>query len=330
MSTGKILEKMDKVQLYELIFIRKCIREDLKHNEVCSQLSPATYLKTVKLEDYEGDREKFESFQKGRLKTLAQKKCWHLCYFDDVGDNDHPGVRDVAYRLNRVVVKTLSPTADGFTPEELFKHVENEIEFLKKYYSNNSVGHCNYPGPTTNFSGDSMRGAIRSMGIRDDKDAQIIRDAIAIECSQIARKAFFLYRGADFQNDSANCWSNKNKPYSLSFGSSLFAGSLYDGGATAFYYMRKGKNAYAIPVPFDHLNSSPFFIPPTNTVAQLFGHGEIFHGRTKAWKDYDLKKIGGLPGSAKDFKTDHLKSELSKDELLIQFQHYKNQAIQLK
>ena len=246
--------------------------------------------------------------------------------------------------MNHVVAKALSPTASGLTHEELSNHTEKEIKFLKAHYQKgleemeklskgikiDSIGDCSTPGPTTNFGYESNRGASRSMGIRDEKDAQIIRDAIAIDCSKVAQRAFILYRGADFQNDSANCWSSNDKPYSLSFGSSLFAGSIYDGGATAFHYMRNGQNAYAIPIPFDQLNSSPFFIPPTNTVAQLFGDGEIFHGRTKVWKDYDLNQIGGMNIGVNGRKRDHLKSELSKDELINQFQNYKNQAIQLK
>jgi len=328
--------------LYELIFIRKCIKEDLKHNKICPLLSKTSHTTTVDF--FEGDQEKFRTYEENRKKLLTERKCWHLCYFDNVGDNNHPGVRDVAYRLNRIATKTLSPKTDGFTYKELSKHTENEIEFLKNHYKKgldeikklqkgikvHSIDDCSTPGPTTNFGYESIKGSIKPMGIRDDKDAQIIRNAITLECSKIAQRAFILYRGADFQKDSANCWNERDKPYSLSFGSSLFAGCLFDGGATAFYYMRNGKNAYAIPVPFHQLNSSPFFIPPTNTTAQLFGDGEIFHSRTKAWKDYDLKQIGGMNMGANGHQRDHLKSELSKQELTTQFQNYKNQAIQLK
>lgn len=136
------------------------------------------------------------------------------------------------------------------------------------------------------------------MGIRNETDAQIIRDAIAFECSKIAVHSLFLYRGSDFQKDSASSLPEQDKPYSLSYGSSLFAGCLYDGGATAFHYMRNEKNAYAVPLAFHQLDDSPFFVPTTHPVAQLSGDGEIFHARTKAWKDFDLLKIGGMKGGA--------------------------------
>ncbi|QLH35469.1 MAG: hypothetical protein HWD61_04370 [Parachlamydiaceae bacterium] len=168
------------------------------------------------------------------------------------------------------------------------------------------------------------------MGIRNEIDAQIIRDAVALECSKIAQHSLFLYRGGDFQKDSISCWGDKDKAYSLSFGSSLFAGCLFDGGATAFHYMRNGKNAYAIPVSFDQLTRSPFFVPTTHTLAQLFGDGEIFHARTKAWKDYDANKLGGMNMGANGHERNHLISNLSKEELYAQFETYKNKAVQLK
>ncbi|MBA3603083.1 MAG: hypothetical protein H0W50_05460 [Parachlamydiaceae bacterium] len=94
--------------------------------------------------------------------------------------------------------------------------------------------------------------------------------------------------------------------------------------------MRNGQNAYAVPVTFDQLNDSPFFVPTTHTVAQLFGDGEIFHARTKAWKDFDLKKIGGMNVGAKGHVRDHLSSNLGKEEVDSQFKAYKNKAFQLK
>jgi len=191
------------------------------------------------------------------------------------------------------------------------------------------ISSCSTPGPTTNFGFESTKGSIKPMGIRNETDAQII-DAIALDCSKIAQHSLFLYRGADLQKDSISCWSDKDTPYSLSYGSSLFAGCLYDGGATAFHYMRNRRNAYAIAVPFDQLNDSPFFIPTTHTVAQLFGDGETFHARTKAWKDFDMEKIGGMNIGANGHMRDHLKSNLSKEALNTQFKTYKNKAFQLK
>lgn len=318
--------------LYELIFIRKCIKEDLKHNGICDQLNRSNH--TMNLEDFDGDQVKFDTWKTRREKRLREKKCWHLAYFTDAGDDSHAGVQDVAYRLNKAATKKLSPTPEGFTHLELRNHAESEIDFLKRYHQEcstaESVSSCTYPGPTTNFGYESTRGYVKSMGIRSDRDAEIVLNAVAMDCSKAAQRAFLVFRGADFQKDSPHPWNDESRSYSLSMGSSLFAGCLFDGGATAFHFMRDGKNAYGIPVPFDQLETSPFYIPPTNTVSQLFGDGEIFHVRTKAWKDFNVEDIGGMNCGANGRQRDHLRSELPKEEFIKQFYAYKNQAIQLK
>jgi len=169
--------------LYELIFIRKCIREDLKDNKICSQLSPDTWCNAVTIKDFEGNQKKFESFEMERIKNiLKEKNCWHLCFFDHPGDNKHPGVRDVAYRLNRAIVKTLSPPIDGFSYKEFSLLTERQIKFLTHHFQTKGGGrvHCRYSGPTNNFGSESSRGMIYPMPISEDKHAQIIRNALVL------------------------------------------------------------------------------------------------------------------------------------------------------
>lgn len=331
--------------LIELILIRKCIKEDLKNNEICPFLNRQEHhyihhpenLRFYQTEDPQRRKENLEEIQ--ALKD--KRKCWHLCYFDDVGDNQHADLKKIAFRLNKAIVKTLSPSNEGFSYQEFSVYAEKEIDFLKMHYHKDSKemerlyainkdksNGCRVPGPTMNFGYELTRD--KPMGIRNEIDAQIIRDAVKLDCSKIAQQSFILYRGANFEKDACFCWDDKDKPYSLSFGSSLFAGCLFDGGATAFHYMRNGRNAYAIPVPFDQLNDSPFFIPPANTCAQLFADGEIFHARTKAWANFDMNKIGGMNNNTNGYKREHLKSNLSQAELIDKFQKYKKQSIQLK
>lgn len=337
--------------LYELIFIEKCIREDLRDKKICPFLLPLLDAKFLEVTTKE-----YESYLNDKKTKQIEKKCWHLCHFMDAGDNEHLHVKNVAYRLNKAMIKAFNPTPEGFTHQELSTLAEKEIEFLKMHYKKcneelererkgegvKSIANCNTPGPTTNFGFESYRGSIKPMGIRHEKDAQIIRNAIALECSQLAHHSLFLYRGGHFQKDSAYCLTDRNIPYSVSLGTSLFAGCVHDGGATAFHFMRdkeiylkifkqdKENEAYAIPIPFDQVKNSVFYIPPKNTVAQLFGDGEIFHARTKAWKDFDLKKLKGMNMGANGYKRDHLTSHLNQEEHISQFQYYKNQAVQLK
>lgn len=328
--------------LYELIFIRKCIQEDLKHNGICLELFHRSETMPLLKEKFKCNFDEFEAYLDSEK---LKRKCWHLRGFVDMEGNEDAGVKSVAYRLNNLIFKAFNPSSEGFTHQEFAAFAEKEIEFLKDHHKNlekvkeissevegvSIDAFCNVHSPTINFASELIRGEAKPMGIRDGTDAQIIREAIALECSQIAQHSLFLYRGANFKEDSTFCWSDPDKPYSLSYGSSLFAGCVHDGEATAFFYMRNQRNnAYAIPVSFDQLNDSPFFVPTTHSVVQLFGKGEIFHARTKAWKDFDVKKIGGRIIGTNGHKRDHLKSNLSKEELNTQFKTCKNKAIQLK
>jgi hypothetical protein len=306
--------------LYELIFLRKCIEEDLTHKSIC------------KIHPLAADTAK-------NVEIRKERKCWHLCYFKDAGDNQNPKVLQVAYRLNSVVEKTLGRTENGYTFKELGRHTQNELEFFMNHFQQGyvlenpdvtSIFNCSTHSPTNNFGWEGNRGRMRPMGIRNAEDSTIIVNALAVDCSTVAQKAFILYRGSHFESDSLKGW-DKEKPYSTSFGSSVFAGAIHDAGASAFHFMRNvNANAYAMAIPFEKLYTSPFYIPPTNTICQLFGDGEIFHARTKAWKGADLTTIGGMNFGVNGSNRDHLQSELPQEEMLAQFQEYKTQAIQLK
>ena len=314
--------------LYELIFIKKCIKEDLIHKKICPFLNRSEHKMGIKF--FDGDQQKYDAHLSANATLQKERQCWHLCYFVDAGDHEHTGVKEVAYRLNQAITKTLSPAKEGMTHEEFSTHVEKKLEFLKAHYNNSPISSSTTPGPTTNFATESTRGYINPMGIRDEADAQIIRRALALDCSKIAQNSFLLYRGADFQKDSVSCLNEKDRPYRLSYGTSLFAGCLYDGGASAFHFMRSCVNAYAIAILFDQFNDSPFYIPPTNTVAQFFGDGEDFQGGTKEWKGFDVHMMRGVGGGAKSGQVGHLESNLSQEDLIAQFEHYMSEAIQLK
>jgi hypothetical protein len=310
--------------LYELIFIRKCIQEDMKNEKNCIYLDSNNH--ALNLDFFKGNQQKFGEFSRDKENQQAKRKCWHLCHFSNEGDNEHPKLKDVVFRMNKVIIKALNLPAEGFTHQEYQSFVDKEIQFLNNHYKQ-GVGAERVKGPTTNFGVDKNT---TSMCIRNKADAKIIQDAVTLECSKAAQHALFLFRGANFNKDSVISWTDRQISYSLSYGSSLFAGCLFDGGATAFYYMRKEKNAYALPVSFEQVTSSPFYVPRTNTAVQLFGDGETFHARTKAWKDYDLQHIEGINFGDNFMERDHLKSELSQAELISQFEHYKKNAVQLK
>lgn len=301
--------------LYELAFIRKCIKEDIKQKKKCPFLSVTLqqYLdkEQVDIIFSRKSKEEREAIYKDNQDIKTKRKCWHVFYFNNPGDNEHEGVKEIAHRMNNVLIKNCELKKGTY--EEFSALTEKQIDFLKD-------------------KGCYQYGTERPMSIPNETTEQFIKNALALDCSRIAEQSTFLYRGSDFQKDAPfkNHSSSDMRPFSLSYGSSVFAGCLYDAGATAFTYLRKETNAHAIFVPFDQLNDSPFYIPTTNTVAQLFGKGETFHGRTKTWKDFDVEKMEGMYELSSEETLDHLKSNLSKEEFLKQFQEYKSKAIQLK
>jgi hypothetical protein len=319
--------------LYELILIRKCIEEDLENKSIC----PLSLFN-----NHNNSNSLSINFKNPFGKK--QYQCWHLCFFDKFGDNHHPYVKEISYQINQVIVKLLSPKDGCFSMYELSRYYEREISFFRNYYAkskkgdlDDSIKFSSYSTITKNFAHESLKGCIHPMGIRFQSDIQIINNAFALDCSKIAQKCFLLYRGGNFQNDFPYNRNNQNIAFSLSYGTSLFAGCIHDGGATPFHFMRttsfefltkQQKDGYVIAVPFEQLNKSPFFIPTTNSIAQLFGKGEIFHARTKAWLGFDIKILGGM--NIDGHEREHLKSNITRNELIDQFLRYKNESIQLK
>lgn len=82
-----------------------------------------------------------------------------------------------------------------------------------------------------------------------------------------------------------------SSPYSISFGNSLFAGSLADFDATPYYYLWRNRNdskiaGFAIYIDKSgyriNQNNNLFLLSPLSHIASLFGFGEMFHSRSIA------------------------------------------------
>lgn len=323
--------------LCDLIFIRKCVQEDLKHNSLCTYSVAGTH--RINLEFF-GNQEDYNSFLDKKKTKQAERKCLHLCYFQFATGSQHPDLKRIAYRLNRAMVKILSPGINGLRYDELAFYTEREIKFLQDFHTQSEEEMAKIRRGekslfSTGFSSDTLTYNIgcdrvpKSLAVASDSESQIIRNSLILDCSEMALKTLFIYRGSEFEKDSPYSAEDENRPYSLSYGSSLFAGCVYDQGATAFCYMRWTENAFVIPIPFDEIQDSPFFVPHPGW-QQNYGDGEIFHARSKAWKGSDLTKIDGITWGHNHDVRDHLQSNLTKDQLVTQFYRYKKQAIHLK
>ena len=265
-----------------------------------------------------------------------QEGCWHSHYFTKIEVNSEE-IQSLAFRLNEVALTHLNKNADrtlfvdGLTHDQWLNLLNEKLNFLKENRKKaSSIDFRNGLGSTAQFLCDG--GRCNPMGIRDEKDEQLYKNALKLDCSDSAKSCAWIYRGGDFQKDSLVSWDNENRPYSLSYGTSAFAGCIFDPTATAMYYMQKRDtpNAYAIPIRFKDLADSPFYVPNSHTLVQLCSDGEVFHARTKAWKNFNPKDMGGFNLGVDGGERSHLKSELTREDLMKKFIQYKAVAIQLK
>lgn len=321
--------------LYELTYIEQCIDEDHKcydenseHYQPCSiSLRESTPIeKRIDLDKQSSER----------------KECWHLEKCKDVNlpeQNKNKRLRKMAYRLNNIMVEKFKPTEKSFSLNQLLDFAEKKITYLKNHLKSSSEKlqafgiyrdhFTDIQNPTSYFGVSEELG----IGAEDNGDAEIIRKAVKLDCSPLAIHSLFIYRGTIADRGSINdTIVTKKKCISLSFGSSLFAGCAYDPGATAFKYIKK-REGYALPIPFDKINDSPFFVPSDHTLLQINGSGELFHARTKTWKDYKLENLIGVYGSEEVFKKQNgefLLSNRTKEELIEDFEAYSEEAISMK
>ncbi|NGX62218.1 MAG: hypothetical protein K940chlam9_01712 [Chlamydiae bacterium] len=300
--------------LYELTFIHACIEEDLQAGAICPMFQFHT---SSRHNSDNGDYAKCYSKELNKVLT-KRAVCWHRCKFNDAGNPSDEKVVLIAHQINQIFLEMFAKTNTI-----LFTHLEialqEEIAYLSEYFGSakgEELVDCNEGGPGTNFQGNSSRGIIKSLGIKTEAQKTIVSNTLALECSELAQNHLFLFRGIVFENDFPD---HHNKPYSLSYGSSLYAGFLYDGGATSFHYMRqKDLDAFVTSLPISEVKQSPFYYPVSTTVCQFYGKGEIFHGRSRSWKNGG--KPGGLRGTGN--KWQHLKSDISQEQFLQDFEKY--------
>lgn len=307
--------------LYELVLIRKSIQEDLNAGNICKGLSPeahsCSFMRNHICDEYceEDDTECAKIIRQSFLKYQENNVCWHRCRFTRLTDSNHHEISKLKSMLDDVIIREYKLAPSEWSFNKVMEITTEELDYFGQYYDHcqlsKEINRCVNPGPTTHFGYESERGEIRSMCIRTNSDRQIIIQSIRLEW-ELPNDKRIIYRGSNYDDDNVYCLYNESKCYSLSYGTSLFAGCMFDGGATAYHYMRKQKNAYALIISKDN----PLFHLPPPGLDQLYGKGEIFHVRTKHWAGDDCREI--------------LKSEIPRDELIEQFNILKQKAIQLK
>ncbi len=125
--------------------------------------------------------------------------------------------------------------------------------------------------------------------IKNERNILLPQDmerAIAIEYQAYNTQQFVLYRGTTFFDDYRARMRINNR--SISFGSTLLGGILFDYTACAYYLMtKKNEKEFGYTLFINKKEyaqgtlANMFFIPPLITLLSLCGLGEFFHARTK-------------------------------------------------
>jgi hypothetical protein len=114
------------------------------------------------------------------------------------------------------------------------------------------------------------------------------RKALIYDYEAYATGCHVLYRGTSGHDSSITRTKRSDSvPHSLSFGQTLFGGYYRDWTACTFFIIQECISAsYSLFVnkyEYYKKTNNLFFLPPTNTLASLFGKGEFFHPRTKVF-----------------------------------------------
>jgi hypothetical protein len=233
---------------------------------------------------------------------VSCQKCWHICHFTDKipGNSSHSYVQLLAYRLNNLLIETMKPTR-CFSGQQLSSFLEKEIVFYKNHCRDWSKRKLGEVLLAQNFSDD--RGgpgcslAFSSLGIGNDITAQVLRNALALECNEIAKNAFILYRGANTDLSMITHFldTSHSHIHTFSFGTGLFSGILYDSTAAPFYFTVDYTDTLTIVIPYGEYAESPFHIPSTHPVVQIASSGEFWHPRSKIPKTViDEENLSGI------------------------------------
>lgn len=319
--------------LYELILIRKGIEEDEMQKSSCPIASKNRL---------------YFSLNQARQKSIQKmRNCWHLFEYEmpEDGESDithiqkvTKRVKKIAFRLNNEIVQILNSSSDEHSLKKINSILENQINFFQEFYQKSPAKKWEFSGvnsgPSLNFGGFGQeksignRVEIMSLCINNEKEANILRKIVQLECSEQAKEAFFLYRGARFDLDSPTT-SLTDTYQTLSYGTGLFSGGIFDVGATPFFYMKKTYNdAFITIIPYDKYISSPFLIESTNPICQLHSFGETFHARSKL-PDLKTKQVKVI-GILKTDNLDYLDSHLSIGELTSNFRLFHNRSFIIK
>ncbi len=289
--------------LYELAMIKMFIDEDVKNGKSCEGL--------------EVNQRAVNGFE---------KKCLHSYIARDPGNDLANEVIDLAFKMNNYFVHQLKKHKGMLTFAQIEKFTKKEIDGLITYsnsFDKNWDRSKINLGPAVYFGLKKQLSEERPNMAIEKEDKTLITNVLKFDCSEEARENVFIYRGGDFSKN--NIVTPKGHAHVFSFGTSLFAGAVYDPGACVYKYSKAGKDCggyfndtFAIKIPVKEISDSCFQIPLTHPICQLLGHGETFHARNKLWME--ATPNDGHFCMAMDY--DYLRMDTNKKSLQNRVQFY--------
>ena len=347
---------------YELIYLRECVEEELKRKWCCNANASGVELALST------DNEKLlqQSLKKARWQQCSFNDEDYLLQFKDPYKLKYrkESVKVIAATLNQVALSrfaTLSAKpVEGLTFDEIKATAQEDIEFFKELHGEESKNRfflntngekidivnvlrnrpfSNTPSITESFITEDTKVWGKAerfpLGISEERHESIVKQAIQMECCAEAVNHLVLYRGAEIDKDAIIRkefeFSNRGLmfPNSLVYGASLYAGAIYDGGVTAFHFMRSqwvDAQAVFVPLKEQQEGTTPFHVQQVHPLIQLMSKGEIFNARTKIWPMNPDDKVLGFLGIAKcNFKeiADCCKTTTTQAKMEEEFKKYK-------
>jgi phosphate/sulfate permease len=225
-----------------------------------------------------------------------------------------------AHKINKIFLEKITSQQLNFS--ELKEMTKKEIKAIKESIEKNKKSIGNQECALKNIKKIIPK-------ILDG----VVENALELECSEVALKNTFLFRGANIAHDSPFNLKLRREQ-SLSYGTSLFAGIFKDVGATSMSYMHGQNDAFALHISFSQIASAPFHVKLEHPLEQLWGKGEWFHSRSKVSSARQMTDfIHGVSGDDADcsYKKNKIISTLSLNELVKKIKHYyRNNLIKLK
>lgn len=363
--------------LYELLLLRKSIRENIKINRICPKQKQS--LRSINnelsqlasdIEELENDifkvdesyshiddeekrnryieedrcslRKKIKKIQlkidkiSNKKKRVFEQPCWHHWRIEGVGDiveNNDEGVISIAFKLNHIFAKICSSLDLPFFKKNLDDLLDIQLKFFQDYFDEGQKEKESGALPPT-FVKDIAAPSFRfrynrytsPMAICGEGSRTVFRKIHDAECSEPARHSIFLCRGGSAINDSPKDRKKTDEAFSLSYGTGLLSGVMFDEGATPWQIMRNTGLGYFITIPIESVLSSGIYFPRSNAICQFYGRGETFHARSMVPKSLgNAQKINGLGMSI--ISTDHLITDLCLEEIDRNFRQLKKELL---